>query len=79
MPAQGSCGATSAVAHQLHTQELLWTTVAYSEMVLGTISAFLLTRGYGEMLVAPPAAPAEALAGAAAQPANVLLHILVTL
>jgi Kef-type K+ transport system membrane component KefB len=48
-------------------------------MVLGTIGAFWLIRGYGEMLVAPPAAPSEAFAGATEQPADVLRHILVAL
>jgi hypothetical protein len=46
---------TSAAAHRSYGQALFWPAVGYSAMVLGTIGAFLLMRGYGERLVAPPA------------------------
>jgi Kef-type K+ transport system membrane component KefB len=48
-------------------------------MVLGTIGAFLLIRGYGETLVAPPAASVESLVNATAKPADMLQHVLVAL
>jgi Kef-type K+ transport system membrane component KefB len=48
-------------------------------MVIGTIGAFLLIRGYGEMLVAPPAAPVASFAEVTDQPAPVILHVLVAL
>ena len=48
-------------------------------MVLGTIGAFLLIRGYGERLVAPPAVPMASSVAGTAQPAQVLVHVLVAL
>jgi hypothetical protein len=45
-------------------------------MVLGTIGAFLLIRGYGERLVAPPAAPIASFAEVTAPPAQVLVPVL---
>jgi Kef-type K+ transport system membrane component KefB len=48
-------------------------------MVIGTIGAFLLIRRYGEMLVAPPAAPVASFPEVTDQPAPVILHVLVAL
>jgi Kef-type K+ transport system membrane component KefB len=79
MRAQDAGGGTSAATHRSHRQALFWSTVGYSAMVLGTIGAFLLLRGYGERLVAPPAAPVASFVDAPAQPAQVLVHVLVAL
>ncbi len=61
------------------TKPVVWITVAYGLMVLGTVVAFLLIRGYGETLVAPAATKAESVAGAAASKSEALLHVLVAL
>ena len=79
MPAQDTGGGTSAAAHRSPRQARFWLAVGYSVMVLGTIGAFLLIRGYGERLVAPPAAPMASSVTVTAQPAQVLVHVLVAL
>ncbi len=79
MWAQDPDRGTSAAAHRSPRQVLCWSAVGYSLMVLGTIGAFLLIRGYGERLVAPPAAPVASFADVTDQPASVLLHVLVAL
>ena len=67
---------TSLTAHRSPRQARFWSAVGYSMMVLGTIGAFLLIRGYGERLMAPPAAPVASSVAATAQPAQVLVHSL---
>jgi Kef-type K+ transport system membrane component KefB len=79
MRAQDSGQGTSAAAHRPPRQAGVWSGVGYSAMVLCTIGAFLLIRAYGERLVAPPAAPVTSFADAPAQPAQVLVHVLVAL
>jgi Kef-type K+ transport system membrane component KefB len=79
MQTQDAGRGTSAAAHRPHRQALFWSAVGYSMMVLGTIGAFLLIRGYGERLVAPPAAPVASFADVTAQPAPILVHVLVAL
>jgi Kef-type K+ transport system membrane component KefB len=79
MRAQDAGRGTSAAAQRSHSQALFWSAVGYSVMVIGTIGAFLLIRGYGEMLVAPPAAPVASFAEVTDPPAPVILHVLVAL
>jgi Kef-type K+ transport system membrane component KefB len=79
MRAKDAGRGTSAAAQRSHNQALFWSVVGYSVMVLGTIGAFLLIRGYGTMLMAPPAAPVASFADVTDQPAAVLLHVLVAL
>jgi Kef-type K+ transport system membrane component KefB len=79
MRAQDAGRGTSVATHRSHRQALFWSVVGYSTMVLGTIGAFLLIRGYGERLMAPPAAPVASSVAATAQPAQVLVHVLVAL
>jgi hypothetical protein len=79
MQVQDAGRGTSAAPHRPHRQALFWSAVGYSVMVVGTIGAFLLIRGYGERLVAPPAVPVASFADVTAQPAPVLVHVLVAL
>jgi Kef-type K+ transport system membrane component KefB len=79
MRAQDAGRETSAAVHRPHRQVRFWSAVGYSVMVVGTIGAFLLIRGYGERLVAPPAAPVTSVVDVTDQPAPVLVHILVAL
>ena len=48
---------TSAPAHRSPRQVRFWSAVGYSMMVLGTIGAFLLMRGYGETADGPAGGP----------------------
>jgi hypothetical protein len=79
MRAQDSGQGTSAAAHRPPGRARVWSAVGYSVMVLGTIGAFLLIRHYGERLVAPPAAPVASSVAATAQPAQILVPVLVAL
>src|SRR5262245_57204132 len=56
-----------------------WMMVGYCMMVLGTVTAFLCIRRYGETFVAPSAAKAASFAAATAQQPDALLHVLVAL
>jgi Kef-type K+ transport system membrane component KefB len=79
MQAHDADQGTSAAAHRPPMQARFWSAASYSVMVLGTIGAFLLIRGYGERLVAPPAAPVAPFAEVTAPPAQVLVPVLVAL
>jgi hypothetical protein len=79
MRAQDAGQGTSAAAHHSPRQVRFWSAVGYSMMVLGTIGALLLMRGYGERRMAPLAAPVASSVAATAQPAQVLVHVLVAL
>jgi Kef-type K+ transport system membrane component KefB len=70
---------TRAAAHRPPGQARIWSVAGYGVMVLGTVGAFLLIRGYGERLVAPPAAPVASVAPVTAQPAQILVPVLVAL
>jgi Kef-type K+ transport system membrane component KefB len=79
MRARDADQGTRATAHRPPRQVRFWSAAGYSIMVLGTIGAFLLIRGYGERLVAPPAAPVASFAEVTAPPAQVLVPVLVAL
>ncbi|HEV3215580.1 MAG TPA: cation:proton antiporter [Vicinamibacterales bacterium] len=58
----------------------LWTAALYAGMVLGTIGLFLLIRGYGEGLPAPPPAAGGTSGGSAATATpDTLFHVLLAL
>jgi Kef-type K+ transport system membrane component KefB len=78
MRAHNTGQGTGAAAHRPPRQAPVWLAVGYGVMVLGTIGVFLLIRSYGERLMAPPA-PAASVADVSAQPAQVLVHVLVAL
>src|SRR3990172_520089 len=70
---------TTAEESRPHKRLLFWNWVVYGLMLLATIAAFLLIRGYGETLVAAPATIAESLAEVDAEKSDALLHVLVAL
>lgn len=58
---------------------LLWTAVAYALLLAAAVGVFLVIRGYGQELSAPPPSEAETVARAAAKKPEVFLRLLVAL
>jgi len=79
MTAKGYSKTTGAEVKPFSRQPLVWTTVGYILMILGAIGVFLLIRGYGVTLIAPPGAPAASPAETSTTGVNVFLHVLIAL
>lgn len=79
MTAKGYSKTAGAEVKPFSRQPLVWTTVGYILMILGAIGVFLLIRGYGMTLIAPPGAPAASSAETSATGGNVFLHVLIAL
>jgi len=79
MSAPDSAGRSSLLDPSRSKPRVRWIAIAYAVMILITAGSFLLIRGYGETLVAPAGAAAQAATESTAHAPDVLPRVLFAL